>query len=313
MKFSQKIKKLLKNPYKLFVPLGYKGMLGWMKDETYLKLIYRGIIGKKLNLDNPQTFNEKLQWMKLYNRKPEYTMMVDKYAVREYIKEQLGEEFLIPLISVWDSPDEIDFDALPDQFVLKCNHNSGTGMCICTDKSKLDIEAVKEDLRKGLKEDYYATSREWPYKNVKRKIIAEKYMVDESGTELKDYKILCFNGEPKLIQMHSGRFSTVHTQDYYDTEWNRLEILQGCPMAEKAWDKPEFLKEMLELSKKLSEGIPHVRVDWYYVENHLYFGELTFFDASGFDEFEPDEYNTIIGSWITLPETKEQGDKKWNY
>lgn len=293
------LKKLIKNPYKIFVYLGYKGMLNWMSDKTYLKLLYRGIVGKKLNLKNPETFNEKLQWLKLNNRQPEHTMMVDKYAVRKYIAEKLGEEYLIPLIGVWDSPDEIDFDALPNQFVLKCNHNSGTGMCICKDKSKLDIEAVKNGLRKGLKEDYYATSREWPYKDVKRKIIAEKYMVDESGVELKDYKVLCFDGEPKYIQMHSGR-AEIHMQDYYDTEWNKLDILQGYPMSDKALDKPKFLEEMLELSRTLSKGIPHVRVDWYYVENQLYFGELTFFDGSGFFEFEPEELNLKIGAMISL-------------
>ena len=293
------LKKLMKNPYKIFVFLGYKGLLNWVGDKAYIKLLYRGIVGKKLNLDNPKTFNEKLQWLKIYNRKPEYTMMVDKYAVREYIKEQLGEEFLIPLIGVWDSPDEIDFDALPDQFVLKCNHNSGLGMCICTDKSKLDIEAVKEDLRKGLKQDYYLTSREWPYKNVKRKIIAEKYMVDESGTELKDYKVLCFNGEPELIQIHSGR-AKVHMQDYYDTKWNKMDIYQGYPLSDEVREKPVFLEEMLEVSRVLSKGIPHVRVDWYYVENQLYFGELTFFDGSGYFEFEPDEWNYKLGEKIKI-------------
>ena len=158
---------------RIFEALLRRHLLDWMPDATFLKLAYKSRMGRKLDLDNPQTFNEKLQWLKLYDRRPEYTMMVDKYKVRDYIAEKLGEEYLIPLLGVWDDPDEIDFDALPNQFVLKCNHNSGLGMCICKDKTKLDIEKVKEELRKGLKQDYYLTGREWPYKDVLRKIICE--------------------------------------------------------------------------------------------------------------------------------------------
>lgn len=286
-----------------FQILANKGKFNTLSDERYLKRKYKAIMGYPLNLDNPITFNEKLQWLKLHDRRPEYTMMVDKYKVRDYIAEKLGEEYLIPLLGVWDDPDEIDFDALPNQFVLKCNHNSGLGMCICKDKTKLDIKKVKKDLRKGLKQDYYLTGREWPYKDVKPRIIAEQYMQDDGGKEeLSDYKVLCFNGEPKLIEVHRGRFGGGHTQDFYDTDWNKTLFNQpDVPMSDEVMDKPVFAEEMLMLSRKLSAGIPHVRVDWYYTNGHLYFSELTFFDSSGFDPFMDDQ-DTEIGSWLVLPE-----------
>lgn len=296
------VKYMINSEYRFLINSGF-GLHNSMSDEKYLARRYNAIVGKKLNLEDPKTFNEKLQWLKLYNRRPEYTMMADKVAVRDYIAKTIGEEYLIPCLGVWDDPDDIDFNTLPDQFVLKCNHNSGLGMCICKDKSKLDIEKVKAGLRKGLKQNYYLSGREWPYKNIKPRIIVEKYMTDESGTELKDYKVMCFDGKPKLIQVHKGRFVD-HTQDFYDTDWNFMKIYQGCKNSDQIMPKPDFLEEMLSLSETLATGIPHVRVDWYFVNGQLYFGELTFFDASGFDEFEPNEYNEILGSWITLPEVK---------
>lgn len=300
---NKKIVETLKNPWKLFYLAAARGLFTRMPDDQYLKCMFRARMGRKLDLDNPQTFNEKLQWLKLYNRRPEYTMMVDKYLVRDYITKTIGEEYLIPLLGVWDDPDEIDFDALPNQFVLKCNHNSGLGMCICKDKSKLDVQKVKEELRKGLKQDYCLTGREWPYKNVKPCIICEQYMQDDSGKEeLSDYKVLCFNGEPKLVEVHRGRFGGGHTQDFYDTDWNKTVFNQpDVPMSNEVMDKPVFADEMLELSRRLSAGIPHVRVDWYYTNGHLYFGELTFYDGSGFDPFA-DNQDAEIGSWLVLPE-----------
>ena len=270
-------------------------------DESFLKKAFKCHMKRELNLVTPKTFNEKLQWLKLHDRKPEYTMMVDKYAVRKYIADTIGEEYLIPLLGIWDNPDEIDFDALPNQFVLKCNHNSGLGMCICKDKSKLDIEKVKNELRKGLKQDYYLTCREWPYKNVKRRIIAEKYMSDEGKEELSDYKVLCFNGEPKIIEVHKGRFNGKHTQDCYDEFWNKTDIEQyDLPKTDEVMPKPAFLEEMLHLSKLLSKDLIHVRVDWYFTNNRLYFGELTFFDGSGYNLFCGDA-DELLGSWIKLP------------
>lgn len=284
-----------------FERLDRRHCFDWMPDSWYLRMKYKQCMGYALNLSNPKTFNEKLQWLKLHDRKPEYTMMVDKYAVRKYIADTIGEEYLIPLLGVWDNPDDIDFDALPNQFVLKCNHNSGLGMCICKDKAKLDIAKVKAELRKGLKQDYYLTCREWPYKNVKRRIIAEKYMSDEGNEELSDYKVLCFNGEPKLIEVHKGRFYGNHTADNYDEFWNKTDIEQyDLPKSDKIMPKPVFLEEMLHLSKLLSKNLIHVRVDWYFTNNRLYFGELTFFDGSGYNLFCGDA-DGLLGSWIKLP------------
>lgn len=284
--------------YRFLINAGF-GLYNHMPDEEYLKRKFKACMGKELNLENPQTFNEKLQWLKLYDRKPEYTMMVDKVKVRDYIAETIGEEYLIPLLGVWEDPEDIDFDALPNQFVLKCNHNSGLGMCICKDKTKLDIPKVKRELKKGLAQDYYLTGREWPYKDVPRRIIAEKYMVDESGTELKDYKVMCFNSVPRIIQLHRGRFGD-HTLDFYDSVWKRVNFTWDCPQSEISWDRPYFLDEMLKLSEKLSLGIPELRVDWYFAEKHLYFGELTFSPTSGFSGMTPEQWDYTLGSWIEL-------------
>lgn len=278
------------------------GKYNHMSDEEYLKKLFYASMGKTLNLDNPQTFNEKLQWLKLYNRKPEYTTMVDKYEVREYIAQKLGTEYLIPLLGVWDTPDEIDFNKLPDRFVLKCNHNSGLGMYICQDKSKMDVGQVKKELWKGLKQDYYLTGREWPYKNVKRKIIAEKYMEDDAVHELRDYKFFCFNGRCKCFKVDFNRF-VEHRANYYDPQGHLLDFGEKiCPPdSTKNIVLPENLAEMISLAEKLSVGFPFLRVDLYDVNGKIYFGELTFFPASGFGEFTSEEWDERLGSWIKLP------------
>lgn len=296
-----KIGNIIRNPYKLLSALAYRGRLNFLSDEQYLKMIYRGTIGKRLDLKNPKTFNEKLQWLKLYNRKPEYTMMVDKYAVREYIKKKLGEEYLIPLLGVWDSSDDIDFDKLPNQFVLKCNHNSGLGMCICKDKSKLDIDKVKKELKKGLEEDYYLTSREWPYKDVPRKIIAEKYMEEKPNTELNDYKLMCFNGKVRCSFVCSERFSDDGLRvTFFDKDWNVMPFERHYPKSVNAIEKPKTYEKMVEFAEILSKDIPFVRVDFYEISGKLYFGELTFFPGSGYEEFEPEEWDYKLGKMIDL-------------
>jgi hypothetical protein len=277
------------------------GAFNRVGDREYLERKFKAVMKKELDLENPQTFNEKLQWLKLYDRRPEYTIMVDKYRVRDYIAEKLGEEYLIPLLGVWDDPDDIDFDALPNQFVLKCNHNSGTGMCICKDKSKLDIKKVKKELKKGLKENYFLTGREWPYKDVPRKIICEKYMTDESGTELKDYKIHNFNGQPKFIEVDYNRF-VEHKRNLYSTDWKYINATMQYPSDKsKQINKPECLDEMLSLASKLSQGIKYVRTDFYCINNKIYFGELTFYHGSGLDEFKPEEFGLEVGNWLKLP------------
>ena len=271
-------------------------------DETYLKKCYKYYCKKNLDLNNPKTFSEKLQWLKLYNRKPEYTMMVDKYKVREYIAEKIGDQYLIPLIGVWDSPDDIDFDNLPDKFVLKCNHNSGLGMCICRDKSKLDIKKVKDELKAGLKQDYYITCREWPYKDVPRKIVCEKFMIDDSSSELKDYKFYCFDGEAKYCQVIADR-SSDETIDFFDKEWNHMNFIGLNPSVSKhatSISKPKNYDKMVELAGILSKGHPFLRVDFYNINGKIYFGELTFFPEGGFGSFRPDEWNTKIGNMVVL-------------
>ena len=300
--YLKKLKKYCADSSYRFVVNAALGLYNSMPDRDYLERKFEALMGTPLHLDAPQTFNEKLQWLKLYDRRPEYTMMVDKYRVREYITQKIGAEYLIPLLGVWDSPDEIDFAALPEQFVLKCNHNSGLGMCICKDKSTLDLRKVRRELRKGLRQDYYLPGREWPYKDVPRKIIAEQYMVDTGGgDELSDYKVFCFNGEPKLIVVHKGRFIH-HTQSFYDTDWNKSYFRQPyMPTTNGIISKPVFADEMMHLSRILSQGFPHIRVDWYHANNQLYFGEFTFFHDSGFGAFDGDQ-DLEIGSWLVLPE-----------
>lgn len=304
MGLVRKIKKGVSNPLATMILLFGFEKFKFISDEKYLSIMYKFYMGKKLDLDNPKTFNEKLQWLKINNRKEEYTVYVDKYLVRKYISDKIGAEYLIPLIGVWNKPEQIDFNLLPNQFVLKCNHNSGTGMCICKNKKMLDVKKVKRNLTKGLKEDYFYLGREWPYKDVQRKIIAEQYMVDESGCELKDYKVLCFNGEPKLIELHQGRFTDYQSQDYYDINWNKTNISQsnvsGFGCSDIVVEKPLCFEKMLDFSKVLSENIPVVRIDWYVINGKLYFGEITFFDGCGFDSFDNPEDDQTLGDWIKL-------------
>ncbi len=292
--------KLIKTPEKLIRPLASNGLINWMSDETYIKLVFRASFGYELDLNNPKTFSEKLQWLKLYNRQPEYTNLVDKYRVRQYISEKIGEKYLVPLLNVWNSVEEIEFDSLPNQFVLKCNHDQGS-VVICKDKSNFNIDRAKQKLARKLKRNHYWSIREWPYKNIQPCIIGERYIQDDGKDELSDYKVLCFNGEPMLIEVHKGRFEGGHTQDFYDVNWNKTMFNQpGIPMSDEILDKPVFINEMLKLSRKLSAGMPHVRVDWYYADGHLFFSELTFYDGSGFEPFEGKQ-DAEIGSWLILP------------
>ena len=259
-------------------------------------------MGYPLDLKNPRTFSEKLQWLKLYNRDPKYTVMVDKVKAKEYVASIIGEDYIIPTLGVWKNPDDIDFSKLPDRFVLKCNHNSGLGMYICKDKSKMDIEKVKEDLRKGLKQDYFINNREWPYKNVPRRAFAEAYMEDEYG-ELRDYKWFCFNGKVKALFIATDRSKGDHATrfDFFDENFNHLPFTNGHPNADIMPDKPKMFDKMKELAAKLSMGIPHVRIDFYEVGDKVYFGEMTFFHWSGLMPYDPEEWDEIFGSWINLP------------
>lgn len=293
-----------------FERLDRRHCFDWVPDSWYLRMKYKQCMGCSLNLSNPKTFNEKLQWLKLHDRKPEYTMMVDKYAVRKYIADTIGEEYLIPLLGVWDNPDDIDFDALPNQFVLKCNHNSGLGMCICKDKNKLDIEKVKAGLRKGLAQDYYLTGREWPYKDVPRKIVCEKYMTDSRTNDLYDYKFFCFGGEVKCFKVDYDRFIEHHA-NYFDKNGNILPFGEADlpPIYDKNIKMTKSLEKMCELAEKLTAGKPFLRADFYDVEGNIYFGELTFYPASGMGKFTDDSWDECLGKWLELSNNINGGGK----
>lgn len=283
--------------------LGLSSLLhvrGLIPDKLYLQLLYRRLFDKKLDLNNPQTYNEKLQWIKLYDRRPEYTTMVDKYAVKQYVANRIGEEYIIPTLGVWEKPEDIEWNKLPYQFVLKCTHDSG-GLVICKDKSKLDKDAAMDKLRKSLRRDYYKASREWPYKNVPRRIIAEKYMEDSKLGDLPDYKFFCFDGVVKALFIGTERGTGDVKFDFYDADFNHLDLVQTHPMSGKILPKPENFDLMKELASKLSIGIPHVRVDFYNINGRIYFGEMTFFHHGGVIPFHPEKWAYTFGSWIKLP------------
>ena len=272
-----------------------------LPDKLYLSIKFRSHMGYWMDWKNPQTFSEKLQWLKVYDRHPEYTKMVDKVAAKDYVAGIIGEEYIIPTLAVYNSADEIDFDALPSQFVLKCTHDSG-GIVVCKDKSKLDINEAREKLRKGLKRTYIVQNREYPYKNVPRRIIAEQYMVDESG-ELRDYKFFCFDGVAKylFVATDRGREDTETKFDFFDMDWNHLPFTNGHPNNHVTPEKPENFELMKELASKLSKGMPHVRVDLYNIQGKVYFGELTFFHWGGTVPFVPSEWDYKFGENIILP------------
>lgn len=271
-----------------------------MPSPLYIRLLYLYHFGKLPHLRNPRTFNEKLQWLKLHDHNPIYTTMVDKVRVKEYVTSLAGAKYIIPNLGIWNNAEEIDFDILPDRFVIKCNHDSH-GVIVVNDKGKTNLEAVREKLRKRLQVDGYAYGREWPYKDVERKILAEKFIEGDSG-ELIDYKVHCFGGEPKFILVCQDRFSDSGLkEDFYDIGWELMDVRRpnvghGTPVK-----RPDELDEMLELARLLSKGVPFLRTDFYYTQGKILFGELTFFPASGFQRFVPDRYDRLFGDWIELP------------
>lgn len=285
-----------------------KRSLRLIPDPVYLRMMYFIKIGRPLRLRHPKGFNEKLQWLKLHNRKPEYTTMVDKHEAKAYVAERIGDSFIIPTLGVWDSFDEIDFDALPDAFVLKCTHDSG-GLVICRDKNTLDKAAAREKISSCLAKNYYWDYREWPYKGVNPRIIAETYLPGDGG-ELPDFKFMCFNGKVKSIMVCSQRGTEdgLHVTNY-DPQWNVQPFERGYPIAENPVQKPQRLEEMIRLAEQLAEGIPYLRVDFYETQGKIYFGELTFFPGSGYSRFRPREWDEILGSWIRLPEKKASGER----
>jgi len=296
--------KLLKNdrdaiPATIFAHFARSKVSHILPDKMYLKIQYYMNIGKKLNIKDPETFNEKLQWLKLYNRNPLFTEMVDKYAVRSFISEKIGEKHLIPLIGAWDRADEIDFDTLPQQFVLKCNHDSGS-VVICKNKDALDVDAVVKKLNKKLSRDMFYWSREWPYKNIKRKVICEEYMQDQSFDVLNVFKILNFNNGEQIIQVIQNDKTRDESIDYFDSQWTRLDMRQNFPNSKVPLKKPETLETMLALAKKLSEGFPFLRTDFYEINGQVYFSEFTFFSDAGMCKFTPSDWDMELGNRMDI-------------
>ena len=274
-------------------------LLRFIPDKPYLKMVYKIKTGKKLNLKNPQTFSEKIQWLKLNEKHDEYTDLVDKIKVRKAVEKIMGEDICFPLIGVWDRYEDIDFDSLPDKFVLKCNHDSGSVKLI-KDKSKMDHKMLAEFFNGRLKINAYVLGREYPYKNVPPKIIAEKYMESQTSGEIRDYKFFCFDGQAKLMYVALDR-SINPRFDFFDMSFNRLDITNcDCPPSNKIYAKPEKFDEMKAIAEKLSRGMKQVRIDLYEIDNKIYFGEYTFFHAGGFWPFEPEEWEKKIGDMIKL-------------
>ena len=301
MKFKN-IKQFVVNPVARFHILNGRGFYKHLSDEKFIKKAYKVRMGKELSLENPLTYNEKLQWLKLNDRNPIYTQMVDKYEVKKFVASEIGEKYVIPTLGVWDKFEEIEFDKLPNQFVLKCTHNSG-GLVICKDKSKLNLEKAKKTISRSLAFDYYYNSREWPYKNVKPRIIAEQYMENADGSAIDDYKIQCFDGVVDNIMVCVGRFEKSGVRyHYFDKEWNYLPYCpyEGVSSENISIAPPDHLKEMLEIAEKLSKGIPQLRVDLYEIKGQVYFGELTFFTSSGFDTTITEEADKILGKKLVL-------------
>lgn len=270
--------------------------------EKYIPHMFEVRMGRLPDLVNPQTYNEKLCWMKLYYHNPLFTRLVDKYEVKNYVAEKIGQQYIIPTLAVWDRVADIEWDKLPNQFVLKCTHDSG-GLVICRDKSKLDVSAAKKKLSSSLKKNYYFYGFEWPYRDVKPRIIAETYMEDTKTQELRDYKFFCFDGEVKALFIASERQKVGEDVkfDFFDADFNHLPFRQGHENAPVTPEKPECFDEMKRLAAVLSEGLPHARVDFYEVDGRIYFGEITFFHHGGWTKFDPEEWDYTFGNWIKLP------------
>ena len=303
----KKILNVIKQPSLILLKLDKMNLIR-LSDKKFIEYRFLSEMGYKLNLKNPKTFNEKLQWLKLHDRNPEYTKMVDKYEVREYIKEKIGEEYLIPLIGVYDKFDDIDFSKLPNKFVIKTTHGCGGGE-ICHDKSLLNLKTLKSEINKSLKHNYFYNHREYPYKNVHPRIIVEQLLENNDGSKLIEYNIFCFNGIPKYILVCYGDKRKNRYNDYYDINLNKLNIKIKYMSSSEVHKFPKEIHKMIELSKILSKNIPNLRVDFYFANGKIYVGELTFYHWAGFLNFEPKDENLKWGSELKLPKRKEQNEK----
>ena len=295
------LKYLLNKKYRFKINVRL-GLYNRMDDARFLCLCYRKLMDKELSLDAPVTFNEKLQWLKLHDHNPLYIRLVDKYISKRVIAEKIGSEYIIPTIGIWNRFDDIDFSKLPNQFVIKCTHDSG-GIVICKNKAAFNIQNARNKINKSLNKNYFWVGREWPYKNIRPRIIIEKYMEDSQTKELRDYKFYCFDGKVRMFMIASNRFSKEQTYfDYFDEKKDRIIGLQwGNPNSPMEVDIPNKIDEMICIAERLSEGIPHVRIDLYLANNQIYFGEMTFYDGSGLESFEPEKWDYTVGSWLALP------------
>lgn len=300
---------------RLFYEIRYRGYLNFISDEKMLKILFRYNLKKSLNLENPQTYNEKLQWLKLYNRNLNYTNLVDKVEVKKYVSDIIGDNYVIPTLGVWNSFDDIEFEKLPNEFVLKCTHDSG-GIVICKDKKKFNKEKARKKLNKSLNSSFFWLSREWPYKNIKPRIIAEKFISSKVDEDLKDYKFFCFSGKVKALYVASDRGNIKEETkfDFFDENFNRLPFTNGYPNSLIDIEKPSRFELMKSLAEKLGVGFPHVRIDFYEVDGQILFGEMTFYHMSGLAPFNPEEWDQKFGAWLELPEMKKkkERDDKWN-
>ena len=298
----RKVRRYLQNPYYALGDDLLKTHPHWMSDKYFIKVFWKQMMDYPLDLKHPKTFNEKLQWMKLYDRNPLYTLLVDKLKVKQWVAEKIGSEHVIPTLAVYDSVDDIRLEDLPTQFVLKCNHDSG-GVVICKDKGNFDFDGAKAKLKKSFEHNFYWGYREWAYKNVERKVFAEQFMEDATmDDDLPDYKVFVFEGVPRLIQVDYDRFKN-HKRNLYDTDWNYIDARILYPNdPNRIFDRPKALDELLSFSAKLGEALPQVRTDFYLIGNKVYFGEMTFYHGGGYERFEPKSLGLKMGEWIKLPE-----------
>ena len=296
-----KLTKVIHNPWSLYVFASGFGLTDWIPDEPHLRAMYRGTVGGKLDLQNPKTYNEKLQWLKIHDRNPLYNTLVDKYRVKPWVAERIGEEHVTKTYAMWENAEDIDITDLPERFVLKTNHDSG-GVAICSDRNTFDLDAAKKKLAKHLKTNYFWRTREWPYKDVKPCIFAEEYLYPAEGkSDLTDYKIMCFDGRVRCEFTCTDRAEGGLRVDFFDPEWNHLPFTRHYPNADVPPEAPSSLKQMVTDAELLSKETPFVRADFYEVAGQYYFGELTFFPGGGFEEFDPSSWDETLGSWIKLP------------
>lgn len=299
-----RVSKYLQNPLLIYPFATSIGLTRWVSDELHLKLMYRALIGKGLDLTNPKTFNAKLQWLKLHDRNPNYIKLVDKYAVKGWVAEKLGADYVAETYASWGSAEDIDISALPERFVLKTNHDCG-GVVVCNNRQVFDIDAARRKLNRHLRTNYYWGGREWPYRDVKPLVFAEQFLGEETNgekpVEMVDYKFMCFAGSVRCAFTCTGRARGDLRVDFFDNDWNHLPFERHYANADVTPNAPVNLEFMLKAAETLASGIPFVRVDFYEIGDRPYFGEMTLYPGSGFEEFTPDYWDKMLGDWLALP------------